>query len=101
MEEIITLIDDILDRDISYNLKHSEYEVYYYFDGNIFDFDVITNHLEGSRILRYDIEYDTTIIEIIGGYLLIRIQEEFNYHNIHICYCRHSIAIPKTLCLIC
>jgi len=45
MNQIITLIDDILNRDINYNLEHSEYEVYYYFDGNIFDFDVITNHL--------------------------------------------------------
>lgn len=100
MKEMNCLIDDMLNRDISYNLKDFEYELFQYIDETAFDFNKITEHLESSRILRYDCEYDATIIEIIGGYLIIRVEEKFNHHNIHLCYCRHSIGIPSTLCFI-
>jgi len=117
MDGIINLIDDLLNRDISYNLDHFEYDIFQYVDGTLFDFDEnaelsketnnlrydfskITEHLEGSKVLRYDFEHDATIIEIIGGYLIIKIDEVFNYINVQMCYCRHNIAIPRTLCFI-
>lgn len=98
MDEIIMLIEDMLDRDISWNLKHFDYEIFQYVDG--FDYDKVIQHFEKSEILRYDYEHNTTIIEIIGGYLLIREEEVFNYIDIHICYCRYNIAIPRALCFI-
>ena len=75
MDEIIMLIEDMLDRDISWNLKHFDYEIFQYVDG--FDYDKVIQHFEKSEILRYDYE-----------------------HNIHICYCRYNIAIPRALCFI-
>jgi hypothetical protein len=100
MEQINILIDDMLNRDISYNLQDFDYELFEYSDETAFDFNKITEHLEGSKILRYDSEYDATIIEINGGYLIIRVEDALNHHNIHLCYCRHNIGIPSTLCFI-
>lgn len=97
MGELLILIDLILDGDISYNLEHFDYEVLQYVDYSQINFNKIIEHLEGSKILRYDSEHNSTIMEIIGGYLIIRIEEVFNYVDVHICYCRHSIGIPRAL----
>ena len=100
MKELLIRIDILLDGDISYNLDYFDYDVLQYVDYSQIDYNKITEHLEGSSILRYDSEYDSTIIEIVGGYLIIRMEEVFNYVDVHICYCRHSIGIPRALCFI-
>lgn len=100
MDEIISHIDNILNKDISFSLDHFDYEVIENVDRTLFDFGKITKHLKESKVLRYDFEHNATIIEIIGGYLIISIKEVDYYMDIQMCYCRHNIAIPRTLSFI-
>lgn len=92
------IIDKMLNEDIGFNLEQLNYEVIHYFEEN-FIIEKILNYLENSNILRYDKEYDAIILEIVGGYLLVRIDK--NYNQLHLVYCRSFIAIPRALCLIC
>jgi len=92
------IIDEMLNEDIGFNLEQLNYEIIDYFEEK-FIIKKILDYLENSNILRYDKEYDTTILEIIGGYLLVRIDK--NYNQLHLVYCRSFIAIPRALCLIC
>lgn len=99
MQRVFNTIDEILNNEICFNLENCIYEIIENIDVKLFNIQDIINYLENSSILRYDIEYDTTIIEIIGGYLLIRIDTNFN--QIHLCYCRYYFVIPFALNLIC
>ena len=96
--DIKEIIDEMLNEDIGFDLEQLNYEVIYDFEEK-FIIKKILDYLENSNIFRYDKEYDATILEIVGGYLLVRIDN--NYKQLHLVYCRSFIAIPRALCLIC
>lgn len=98
MEEVFEIIDEMLNEEISFSFNQLNYKIINNFNERF----IITNildYLEQSSIYRYDKEYDTTILEIIGGYLLLRI--DMNFEQLHLIYCRNFITIPTALCLIC
>jgi len=98
MEKVFEIIDLMLNEEISFSIEQLNYKIINDFNER-FIINKILNYLDQSSIHRYDKEYDTTILEIIGGYLLLRI--DMNFKQLHLIYCRKFITIPIALCLIC
>jgi len=98
MQQVFQTIDNMLNDNISFDINFNDYKIINNFHKPSIIKDIL-NYLNNSSILRYDSEYDAFIIEIIGGFLIIRIDKFFK--QLHLCYCRYYISIPWALNLIC